>query len=141
MIMEQKRIYDVRGKQSRILRLIRSDLEGFIHMLFYRLAIIVSFFAALSIALGIFSVGNPLTPLSEKLIFIMGILMISQIFEFAKGFVVMITGGAVFGRLNRSFLKYGVKPHAVYRLYKLVPYIVTIVWVIILIWLGVMWSV
>ncbi len=137
----EKHIYDVRGRQSSIFRLYCSDKEALIHMVFYRLAIIFAFLAAISIIASIYSNHNPLNPLTERFIFVVGVLMIPQLFESLKAAMLIASGGVVFGRLNPSFLKYGVKQKRIYQLYKLVPYIVTIVWILGLIWLGIMWSV
>ena len=128
--MEKKHTYDVRGKQSRIFRLYCSDKEGLLHMVFYRIAIIFALATAAVIIWSIIKAGNPLTPLSERFIITLGVLFIPQLFESIKAFSLIISRGIVFGRLNPSFMKYGVKQHAVYRLYRLLPYIVILVWVV-----------
>jgi hypothetical protein len=139
--MVAKHIYDVRGKQSLIFRLWCSDREALLHAATYRAAMIVAAFAVVAMVVGIYSYGNPLTSVSEKLIFCVGLLMTPQIFESFKAMIVIITKGVVFGKLNPSFLKFGVKRSAIYPLYSLVPYIVTVVWLIGLVWLGILWAV
>ena len=139
--MAIKHTYDVRGRQSRIFRLYCSDKEGLLHMLSYRLAIIFAFITIGSMIWSIYAAGTPLTLLSERFIIVLGILFIPQLFESTKALSLIASRGIVFGMLNPSFLQFGVKRHRIYQLYKLIPYIVTVVWLVGLIWLEVLWSI
>lgn len=136
-----KHVYDVRGSQSRIFRLYCYDREALVHMVFYRVAVIFAILAAITMVASFLSYGNPLDQLSERFVFILGILLIPQLFGSMKAFSIIASHGVVFGRLNPSFMKYGIKERRIYSLYKLIPYIVTVVWVIALVWLGVLWSI
>lgn len=139
--MAEKHIYDVRGRQSRIFRLYCSDKEALVHMVFYRLAIIFSFITIISMIWSVYAYGSILTSISERFIIILGFLFIPQLFESMKAFSLIISGGVVFGRLNESFLQHGVKQRGIYQLYKLIPYVVIVIWVIALVWLALLWSI
>ncbi len=139
--MAQKHVYDVRGKQTMIFRLYASDKEGLLHMLFYRLAIIVAFITIVSMIWSVWTSGNLLNFVSQRLIIVVGVLFTPQLFESMKAFSLIVSGGIVFGMLNPSFLHYGVKKHGIYQLYKLIPYIVTAIWIIGLVYLAMLWSI
>ncbi|MDE1768460.1 MAG: hypothetical protein KGH67_01110 [Candidatus Micrarchaeota archaeon] len=136
--MGQKHVYDVRGKQSSILRLYYSDKEALIHAVFYRIAILFAIVTLIVLLYNLIN-GDMLATSSKRFVIILGILFIPQLFESFKAFSLIASEGVVFGHLNPSFLKYGIKKRKIYWLYKIIPYIVTLVWVIGLAVLSVLW--
>ncbi len=137
--MAAKHVYDVRGRQSMIFRLYCSDKEAFVHMVFYRIAIIFAFILIASMVWSALQYGTALTIVTQRLIIIEGIFFVPQIFESVKALVIIMTKGVVFGELNASFVRFGVKRRRIYLLYRLFPYIVIVLWAALLVWLGIMW--
>ncbi|MCL4365214.1 MAG: hypothetical protein M1569_02150 [Candidatus Marsarchaeota archaeon] len=126
--METENSYDVRGRQSGIFRLYGFDNEGLVHMIFYRIAVFAALLLAAAIIIGFAFDGQPFTPYSKVLVLIVWILFTPQLFETGKAMSIIATRGIVFGRLNESFLKYGVKMKGMYKIYRSVPYIILMMW-------------
>lgn len=126
--MENAESYDIRGRQAGILRLYSFDKEGLIHMVFYRIAVFLALILAASIMIGIVYYSNPFTKITKILILLIWILFTPQIFETGKATAIIMSRGVVFGRLNKSFLKYGAKRERVYVIYSLLPYIIVLIW-------------
>ncbi len=122
--------YDVRGRQSSILRLASFDSEGMIHMLFYRIAIFVALALAISMTAGAVYYGNALNSTSRYLLLALWILFTPQLFETAKAFSIIASHGVVFGRLNESFMKYGAAKEFYYKPLAALPYAAIAVWAI-----------
>jgi hypothetical protein len=121
-----KNLKDLRGPQIRIARLAKFYLEGFIHVLAYRIMVPLTILYGLLIiayllALGLGSVLKIATA-------IVWILWTPQLFEVAKGLALAWSRGMAFGNLNEEFAhlyrkKYGRKPG-----YQALPYAVLVVW-------------
>jgi hypothetical protein len=132
-----KKVYDLRGKQSNLARLIRFDKEAFVHMVAYRALIVFS--VIYGVIMLLYFVIPGLGPLAKASTAIIWILFTPQLFETAKGASLVMTKGLAFGHLGKgySFLmkkKYGrtggyAKP---------TPYAVMLLWaagfVAILLW-------
>ena len=128
--MENKNSYDVRGSQSRIFRLFCFDKEGLVHMTFYRIAIFVAILLVASMAVGVVYAKTPFINSTRVLIALLWILFTPQLFETVKAMAVIASSGIVFGRLNESFMKYGVKKNSSYAILGVLPYLVLMVWAI-----------
>lgn len=120
--------YDVRGRQSSILRLYGFDKEGLLHMVFYRAAIFVAVLLIASIALGVAYAHTPFTIYTEILMLVMWVLFTPQLFETFKASSIIASGGVVFGRLNASFMRFGVRRKPWFVIYSAVPYVAMAVW-------------
>jgi lysylphosphatidylglycerol synthetase-like protein (DUF2156 family) len=118
---------DFRGSQARIGRLARFHVEGFVHVLVYRIMVI------LTIVYGIFIViylaapglGTPLKVLTG----IVWVLWTPQLFEVAKGLSLAWSRGMAYGKLNPEFAslyrkRYNKKPGFLQAL----PWLVLAVW-------------
>jgi hypothetical protein len=125
----RKKLFDLRGPQGRIGRLASFYLEGYVHMLFYRIMV------PLAVVYGAFIAAYLLFPgLGAALkIFTAAvwILWTPQFIEVAKGLSLAWSRGMAYGRLNREFA-------ALYRKrystrsggYVAFPIIVTILWTV-----------
>lgn len=120
--------YDVRGPHSRIFRLFAFDKEGFIHMLFYRIAIFVAIVTGVYALIHIiFNVLN-LTIL-YIMIAIVWALLTPQIFESAKVISIDATKAKLFGHLQKSFIDSSEKLPAWKKLiFGSLPYFVLVIW-------------
>jgi hypothetical protein len=134
-----KEIYDIRGKQASIGRLLPFYKEAFIHMLFYRILIIVSIFAGVVFLLSYFS--GLFTQLFKPLFLIVWILFTPQVFETAKGTSVIATKGFVHGDLNKSYLTAAIKyeKHPKSTFYKFMPYAALAIWIVGFLSISAMW--
>ncbi len=128
--MENNNSYDVRGSQSRIFRLFCFDKEGLVHMTFYRIAIFVALLLVVSMSVGVVYAKTPFINSTRVLVLLLWILFTPQLFETAKAMSVIASRGIVFGRLNESFMKYGVKKNSSYAMLGALPYLVLLVWTI-----------
>ncbi len=140
MIMVAKHVYDVRGRQSSIFRLYCSDKGALLHMLSYRISIIFAIITILYMLYALYAHGTILNHVSETFIVVIAITMTPQLFESLKAFFVILSKGVVFGHLNSSFIKFGVKQHLIYKLYRLLPYILIVIWVVGVLYLAAAWS-
>jgi hypothetical protein len=130
VLMENNEPYDIRGYQSRIFKLFCFDKEGLLHMAFYRISIFVAFLLAASMFAGMLYFGTPFISYTKALVLLMWILVTPQFFETAKAAAIIASRGIVFGKLNRSFTKYGVRKKASYPVLRVMPYVVMAVWFI-----------
>ncbi len=134
-----KQVYELRGRQSNLSRLVHFDKEAYIHMLFYRALIILSVVAGAVFFASYFF--NLSTAVFRAFFMIIWVLFIPQVFESAKGMSVIATRGFVFGHLNKSYRstaeKY-LKPRAA-PLFKAFPYAVLAAWLAGLVLLVLTW--
>lgn len=138
--MEGNEAYDVRGKQSLIFRLYCSDREAFVHMVFYRAAILFAPLAVVAMLWSAYAYGAVLTPFSERFVVVLGVLFIPQLFETLKAGSIISSGGIAFGKLNKSFVRSAEsRGNAMLQAYRAAPYIATAVWIAALAWLCVLW--
>ncbi|MDG6931401.1 MAG: hypothetical protein JRN26_07990 [Nitrososphaerota archaeon] len=92
---------DRRGPQSRIGRLASFYMEGFIHMLFYRILVPVSIiYGALVLAWMLYP---PLGLAVKALTIAVWVLFTPQLFETVKGLALSRSRGMAFGHLNEEF--------------------------------------
>ncbi len=124
----EKKTYDARGSIGNLGRLTAFDREAFYHLIFYRLLIIASI---ITFALFILSLGFHALGLSWKIMLvIVWLLLTSQVFESAKAFVLVGSGGIAFGRLNESYLSSMRAGSTDPGLRVYIPYAVLLIWVI-----------
>lgn len=136
----QKTVYDMRGKPTNISRLASYDAEGFIHMVFYRIAIFVA--AAYGILLLLWYVVPGMGFEVKVATAIMWILFTPQLFETAKGISLTQSGGMAFGHLNEEYKRSTrTKYHPIGGVLTAVPYLAILLWafgfVVMLYW----WSI
>ncbi len=118
---------DLRGRQSRIGRLARFYLEGFIHVLAYRLMVPLTILYGLLI---IAYLAEPAFGTALKIATaVIWVLWTPQLFEVAKGLALAWSRGMAFGNLNEEFAhlyrtRYGKRR----GLYLSLPFIVMAVW-------------
>ena len=130
MVMDEQNSYDVRGSQSRVLRLLNFDREGLIHMMFYRVAVFSAIVLAASMVIGFIDNGTPFINLTGTMLVITWILFTPQVFETSKAMSIIASRGIVFGRLNESFLKYGAPKSRLNIIYSAFPYMAIAIWAI-----------
>jgi hypothetical protein len=127
--MGAKQLKDLRGPQSRIGRLASFYIEGYVHMLFYRIMI------PLSILYGFFITAYFIVPglgLWLKIYTaVMWVLWTPQFLEVAKGLSLAWSRGMAYGRLNGEFAslyrkRYSKRSGA----YVAFPYVVLVIWVL-----------
>lgn len=134
-----KQVYDLRGRQASIGRLLGFDKEAFVHMLFYRILIAVSIIAAVAFILD-YAIGIPKT-IFESLFILVWVLFTPQVYETAKGLSIIATKGFILGQLNKSYLATANKHRnrSFDQLYKLMPYTALVLWLAGLVTLSYMW--
>ena len=124
----EKKTYDARGSIGNLGRLTAFDREAFYHLISYRLLIIASI---ITFALFILSLGFHALGLSWKIMLvIVWLLLTSQVYESAKAFVLVGSGGIAFGRLNESYLSSMRAGSTDPGLRVYIPYAVLLIWVI-----------
>jgi hypothetical protein len=123
----RKKPMDLRGPQTRIGRLARFSLEGFLHVLFYRIMVPFSILNGLLIAAWFLvpGLGNAL----KVVTLVSWALWTPQLFEVAKGLALAWSRGMAFGRLNPEFAhlyrkRYRKRP----GVYLALPFVVLAVW-------------
>jgi hypothetical protein len=96
-----KKLRDLRGPQTRIMRLARFYLEGFIHVLAYRIMVPLSILWGLLIAAYLLIPG--LGAALKIVTAVVWVLWTPQLFEVAKGLALAWSRGMAFGKLNEEF--------------------------------------
>ncbi len=98
-----KKLYDMRGKQANLVREARFDMEGFVHMLFFRALIFLAIIDGVVI-LAYLALGSPaayqLGP--EALTAAVWVLITPQLFESIKLVSMMRTRGLAFGHFSKD---------------------------------------
>lgn len=140
--MLMKEIYDVRGRQRNILRLLGFDMEGFVHMAVYRILIFASVIIGVAI-LGtiIFAPQNINAGYIEVLVLVFWALITPQVYETAKAFALIDSRGLSSSDVNQSFVNFAVKNKSVLAAYRAFPYGILAVWVLGFIIVFAMWLV
>jgi len=118
---------DFRGSQARIGRLAGFHLEGFIHVLAYRIMVILTILYGIFIVIFLAApgLGTPLKIVTG----IVWVLWTPQLFEVAKGLALAWSRGMAYGKLNPEFAhlyrtRYNKKP----GLLRAFPWVVLAVW-------------
>jgi hypothetical protein len=125
--MREKRLKDLRGPQRRIGRLASFTMEGYIHVLVYRIMVpLTLLYAALIIAyLATGRLGTVLK-VSTAVIWL---LWTPQLFEVAKGLSLAWSRGMAFGRMNPEFAALYRKRYAKRSAgYQAFPFVVLALW-------------
>lgn len=126
--MEKEEAYDLRGRQSSIIRLARFDLDSFVHMLFYRILVFAALLTAVVLVVNLLLQNIGLTLIAKVLVLIVWILFTPQLFSVFKAVSLVSTNGAVFGHLNEAFVRARVEKKGIYLLYKALPYAAMAFW-------------
>jgi len=117
---------DLRGPQARIGRLARFYMEGYIHVVAYRIMV------PLSILWGLFIVAYLLFPglgvLLKVVTAIVWVIWTPQLFEVAKGLALAWSRGMAFGRLNQEFAHLYRKRYGAKDGLKALPFLFLVVW-------------
>ena len=134
-----KEVYDLRGRQALIGRLLRFYKEAYVHMLFYRILIIFSFLAAAVFSLSL--LFDSFGPIFRTVFLLLWIFFTPQVFETSKGASVIATKGFIFGNLNKSYMVTAEKyeKHALAPIYKVAPYAALSLWAAGFIALALLW--
>ena len=134
-----KEVYDLRGRQALIGRLLRFYKEAYVHMLFYRILIIFSFLAAAVFSLSL--LFDSFGPIFRTVFLLLWIFFTPQVFETSKGVSVIATEGFIFGNLNKSYMVTAEKyeKHALAPIYKVAPYAALSLWAAGFIALALLW--
>lgn len=135
-----KELYDMRGSQKNLFRLLAFDKEAFIHMLFFRILIPVSIIYG--IVLLIYIATSQLQVLVKPLTVLVWVLFTPQFFESAKTVSLINTRGLSMGHLSHEFVnlmktKYRKNTSA----YSAIPYGALALWAIAFVFMVVWWSV
>ena len=139
--MQEKEIYDVRGGQSKLFRLLRFDTEGLVHLVFYRIAIVIAALMVISMAIGVEYVQTPFINATRVLMLLLWIMFTPQLFETIKAMSLIASRGVVFGKLNPSFMSQVKRNTSMDGLLYALPYVVLAVWAVGLIGLVKLWFV
>ncbi len=139
--MQEKEIYDVRGGQSKLFRLLRFDTEGLVHLVFYRIAIVIAALMVISMAIGVKYVQTPFINATRVLMLLLWIMFTPQLFETIKAMSLIASRGVVFGKLNPSFMSQVKRNTSMDGLLYALPYVVLAVWAVGLIGLVKLWFV
>lgn len=131
--------YDLRGRQSGIMRVARFSPLAFIHMLFYRILIFVAFLTAVTLAFYVVTHSASASMLAKILLLITWILFTPQLFSAFKALSLVSTKGRVFGHLNEAFVRARVKGHLLDPAFEALPYAVLTVWVLGFVLLFIAW--
>ena len=117
---------DLRGPQSRIFRLVRFHLEGFIHVLAYRIMVPLTIFYGLFIVAYLISPG--LGPILKVFTAAIWVLWTPQLVEVAKGLALAWSRGMAFGKLNQEFAHLYRKRYHKRSALRAMPYMVLVIW-------------
>lgn len=117
---------DLRGSQSRILRLARFHVEGFIHVLAYRIMVPLMVLWALLIIAYLLAPGLGIA--LKVLTAVIWVLWTPQLFEVAKGLALAWSRGMVFGKLNEEFAHLYRKRYGGKSAFSALPWVFLAVW-------------
>ncbi|MFI5412480.1 MAG: hypothetical protein ACHQX1_01160 [Candidatus Micrarchaeales archaeon] len=137
--MMEKKTYDMRGKQANIHRLAKFDMEGFIHMVSYRILI---FYAFIYGVVMLYSVIIQMNPYLKAFTILFWILITPQLYETVKAFALISSRGLAYGHLSKEHVylmrsKYGKTGLA----YSWIPYVAMLFWAFGLVALVLWWSI
>ncbi|MGA2615463.1 MAG: hypothetical protein ABSG38_18650 [Spirochaetia bacterium] len=123
----RKKTRDLRGPQTRIARLASFHMEGFIHVLAYRIMVpLTILWSLLIIAYLLWPVLGGLVKIVTAAVWV---LWTPQLFQVAKGLALAWSRGMAFGKLNEEFANLYRKRYGRKRgLYLALPFIVLAVW-------------
>ena len=117
---------DLRGSQTRIGRLVTFHVEGYIHVLAYRVMV------PLTVLYGLLIIAYLLLPglgAALKIVTtVVWVLWTPQLFEVAKGLALAWSRGMVFGKLNPEFAYVYRKRYGGKGALKALPFIFLVVW-------------
>jgi hypothetical protein len=139
--MRGKQLYDLRGKQSSILRLWRFDKGALLHMLSNRILMIFALFGAVVLVWDLHSPSLIAGLWSRIVILAIWLLFTPQLFGTFKALSIVSSRGAAFGHLNESFVRVNMKKKSVTFAYRMLPYAAVAVWLLgfaglVLVWFG-----
>jgi hypothetical protein len=125
--MREKRLKDLRGPQRRIGRLASFTMEGYVHVLVYRIMVpLTLLYAALIIVY--LAAGVPGAVL-KVITAVVWVLWTPQLFEVAKGLSLAWSRGMAFGRMNPEFAALYRKRYAKRSIgYQAFPFVVLALW-------------
>lgn len=123
----RQRPRDLRGPQSRIGRLARFHVEGYVHVLAYR--ILVPLMLLYGILVIVFLLVPGLATVLKAATAVIWVLWAPQLFEVMKGLALAWSRGMAYGNLNPEFAhlyrkRYGKRP----GFYVALPWIFLVVW-------------
>ncbi len=125
--MDKKTIYDYRGGWGRLDRQLAFNDYAFVHLLFFRILVIVAIATFAVFAAGLFF--QVLVAYTRYLIIAVWVLFTPQLFEVVKGLAMIGSGGVEYGHLDSSFLFTKHESEAARIEYKVLPYIVLSFWI------------
>lgn len=137
--MIAKQVYDMRGRQSSMLRVGRFDKGALLHMLSNRILAVLALVGAAVMFLDLYSPSYLLAYWARIMIIVIWIFFTPQLFSVFKAFSLVYSKGAAFGHLNRSFLNVGVKKKGIHSVYTALPYAAVVVWLLGFVALAVLW--
>ncbi|MGI0100500.1 MAG: hypothetical protein ACREBH_02155 [Candidatus Micrarchaeaceae archaeon] len=135
-----KKVYDFRGRQSGIFRLWGFYPDGFAHALFYRILLIIApvYAALLLLSLPFAQLGLTV----KAFTILVWILITPQLFQALKVPPLTATHGAVFGRFSDAYTYLlSKKRKAYYPIYRAMPYVAMVVWVVLFASMLVWWPI
>ena len=138
----EKKLYDMRGSQANIVRLAAFDMEGFIHMLSFRILIFVSIIYGIAILL--YFVANLVVTASfiKLLTALVWILITPQFFETVKMGSMIGTNGLSFGRFSEEHVFLAKSKNKVdTRFFDIMPYCVMAIWIVGFVAMLIWWSI
>jgi len=121
-----KKLSDLRGPQTRIGRLVPFHLEGFIHVLAYRIMVPLMVLSGLLIVLYLAAPG--LGTALKVVTAVVWVLWTPQLFEVVRGRALAWSRGMVFGRLNAEFANLYRKRYGARDSLRALPFLFLAVW-------------
>ncbi len=121
-----KKLKDLRGSQTRITRLLPFLVEGFIHMLAYRIMVPLMILYCLLIVAYLLAPGLGIA--LKVVTAVIWVLWSPQIFKVAKGLALAWSRGMVFGKLNPEFAHLYRKRYRSWAILAALPYVVMAGW-------------
>lgn len=137
--MEEASTYDMRGRQSGILRLWGFHKEGLVHMLSYRMLVPLSLITAVLIIASLAYNTSAITRIAESAMLLTFILFTPQIFASLKAFSLVYSKGSAFGHLNESFVIHGGRERGRYLALEVLPYLGLAAWLVCLAATAALW--
>lgn len=136
----EKKVYDMRGNQANIARLLGFYKSAFVHMLFYRLLIFLGIIYGIVLIASVFY--SPLILAAKAFTIIIWILFMPQVFAAVKVLSLTRTRGLSFGHLGEEYTFLAKKRYkGSTALYTALPYIVLAIWIVGIAFAAIGWNV
>jgi len=128
--MANKQVYDLRGRQSSMLRLWRFNRGALLHMLSNRILAFLALIAAVVMIMDLYSPSYLFGEFARIMLLLVWIFFTPQLFAALKAFSLVYSRGGSFGHLNKAFVRASMKSKGIYTVYTALPYVAMAVWLL-----------